>query len=218
MSEQSPFLRNLVVAAQENPLAATFVGLGALCLVSGTAGFASIARKASGGAYAVNRNGMDATRAATEGMSEGAQGLASRMSDAAGALAKFVPDHESIADLRSRATSTLGDIFERQPLAVGLLGLVSGALVASAFPTSGRESDLMGAASLQAKDDLRRRMEAVKPIAEIAAHDLSNETGAAVSELTEKTKQAGVDAFRAVRESLIKGPSENQNNRAPGAV
>ena len=211
MSEvETPFFGNLVAAARENPLAAAFIGFGAFWLVSGASVFSSlspIALKAANAAASGGRKSVESGRAAVDRVSAGAEGLTSATSDALGTLRNLVPDGQTVAELRAQARSTLTDVLERQPLALGLLGLVAGSLLAAALPPTEREAELMSAASAQAKADLRRRAEAVTPLVESGARDLSREAGAAASELTAKAQQAGADALKAGREKLMKGPT-----------
>lgn len=205
MSEGRSFLENLVDAAKENPLAAALIGTGVFWLISGVSspGIIPTARKAATGAAAAGEAGLESGRSLMDGVSAGVREVTSHASAATEALTHLAPNPVKVAEIRDRAASGLADVFERQPLAVGLLGILAGALVAGAAPSSEREVELMGAASSRAKADLRGRMEAVKPVLESGARDLAREAAMAATELAGSAKKAGVNAFEAGRESLV---------------
>jgi hypothetical protein len=211
---ESPFFGNLVAAAQENPLAAAFIGLGAFWLISGGAVFSQIspvARTASDAAARARSRSAELGRAAVDRATAGAEKLTSTMSDAIGTIPPLAPVRPIVAEAQAQATSTLTDLLERQPLVLAPLGIIAGGLLAAALPRTEREAELMGDASAQTKADLRKRTEAVAPIVESGARAVSQEATAAASQLTAEAQKAGRKALKAGRDGLMKGSPERRD-------
>jgi hypothetical protein len=100
----------------------------------------------------------------------------------------------------TRAQSSLSDLFERQPLVLGAIGLAVGAAVAGAFRTSDLENEWIGEYSDGVKEDLNNRAGAVSQSVREAADTLKNEIKDAGTEAFDRVKQAGVDAIDATRQ------------------
>jgi len=169
------------------------------------------------------RAGMDGLRQATSGMADQASsmadrasGLADRASSMAGRAAGLVSDGWSrTADAArslpnplpaasaayARTRSSLTDILEQQPLALGVVGLAIGAAVASAIPATQIENEWAGDLSSQVKEDLGERAEAVKQTLREAAGTMKAEVSDMVAESADRLRQTGQDAVGAAREA-----------------
>ena len=99
-----------------------------------------------------------------------------------------------------KAQSSLTDVLERQPLALGVVGLAIGAAVAGAFRSSDIENQSVGELSDTVKADLNRRAGAVSQSLVEASDTLKAELGDAGAEAIDRLKQAGMDAAGAARE------------------
>lgn len=105
----------------------------------------------------------------------------------------------------TKAQSSLADMLERQPLALGAVGLAIGAAIAGAFQSSDLENKLVGELSDDVKADLNTRAGAVSRSLREAADTVKAEVGDTAAEAVDRVKQAGVDAAGAAREK-IKSP------------
>jgi hypothetical protein len=101
-----------------------------------------------------------------------------------------------------RAQSSLADIFESQPLVLGVVGLAIGAAVAGAFRSSDIENEWLGETSGNVKDDLSARAGAVSQSIREASDTLKAEFGDTGAEAVDRLKQAGMDAARAARDKI----------------
>lgn len=99
-----------------------------------------------------------------------------------------------------KAQSSLTEALERQPLALGVVGLAIGAAVAGAFRTSDIENQSVGELSDTVKADLNRRAGAVSQSLAEASDTLKAELGDVGAEAIDRLKQAGTDAASAARE------------------
>jgi hypothetical protein len=137
--DRTGFLRDLGDAAGRHPISATLIGMGALWLLSGQALRSERARP-------IVDRASDALRPLGSGVRSGMQSVASSWED-------FDTNEaaERIADIRS----TLTEIFRRQPLALGVIGLAIGAGMAAALPMTEKETELLGEAS----DEFKERAE-----------------------------------------------------------
>lgn len=137
--DRTGFLRDLGDAAGRHPISATLIGMGALWLLSGQALRSERARP-------IVDRASDALRPLGSGVRSGMQSVASSWED-------FDTNEaaERIADIRSSLT----EIFRRQPLALGVIGLAIGAGMAAALPMTEKETELLGEAS----DEFKERAE-----------------------------------------------------------
>jgi hypothetical protein len=88
----------------------------------------------------------------------------------------------------------LPKLVEEQPLMVGAIGLVLGAAIASAFPATRLETDLVGDASATAKEKLSALSDSAADAAKramSAATDEAGRQGLSVEVLQEKLMNAG---------------------------
>jgi hypothetical protein len=106
------------------------------------------------------------------------------------------------AEAFSKAKSSLTDVLERQPLALGAVGLAIGAAVAGAFRISDLENEWVGDLSDGVKADLNARTGAVTESLREASDTLRAEFSDTGAEAVDRVKQAGVDAADAAREKV----------------
>lgn len=165
---------------------------------------ASIADRASGMA---DRASSMADRASSmadraSGMAGRAAGLVSdgwsRTAEAARSLPNPLPAASAAYE---RTRSSLTEILEQQPLALGVVGLAIGAAVASAMPATQIEQEWAGDLSNQVRQDLGERAEAVKQTLREAAGTMKSEVGDMVAESADRLRQTGQDAVSAAREA-----------------
>ena len=168
------FFDDLSSAVQSNPVPAALIGMGALWMLMGggrtTAAAAFLANGASraadslvpagdavrSGAGRIGETLSDLASTATEvaGQALGTAGEA--VTDAAGRLSstareagnqlgtQSVAVRQSASGFAGSLQNNLSETFERQPLLVGVLGLAIGAVIATAFPKTRIEEDMVG--------------------------------------------------------------------------
>jgi hypothetical protein len=167
----SNFVRDLGDAARKNPLSAALIGMGVIWLFTGNrpaerAG--NLARRtgldripdAAGNAFdaarSAMRSGADAlgdsvasgTGALRDSGADVINNAAGRGRDYADAASDYVGSlPEAGAEMFDTFRSNLSDVFERQPLALGAIGLAIGAGIAAALPSSEVEAEYLGEAS-----------------------------------------------------------------------
>jgi uncharacterized phage infection (PIP) family protein YhgE len=235
----SSFVRDLGDAARENPVSAALIGMGVLWLFGG--GAVAIARSTdrtpdddwmsdrAGGLSRARGAAMDSgaklganVMSAAERLKANASaavGNASRLgreqASAVSQYARSIPD--SGAEMVSSFRSSLADLFEAQPLALGAIGLAIGAGIAAAVPITKTESEYLGEASdafkeaaKQFADEQSTRAAEVADRALNAAADEAQRQGltvdAAKSAADEVSKKVG-----RVADAAGKGVSERMN-------
>lgn len=223
------FVTALTNAARENPVAAALIGGGALWMMLGknsvrnaAATFGDIAMPAAGlatrgvghaAASAADAAGSAGRSVADSGMSamghvgQFAADTASTARDGASSAVEWAS--ESIRDIpnpmpsikkqTSAAQSALTDVFERQPLVLGAVGLIIGAGVASALARSELENEWVGSASDDVKDALTKRAADVAERAQDAVGELKSDLGAASAETVDRLKTASGDALKSIK-------------------
>ena len=146
-----------------------------------------------------------ATSAAADAVSGTTEQVRNRLGESAayardklGALGAALPDKETY----SKVQSTLGDVLERQPLVLGVVGIGVGAALARAFPTSDVENVWLGDISDDVKDDLATRAGAVSQSVREASDTLKAELADTGAEALDRLKQAGMDAASAARDKV----------------
>ena len=102
----------------------------------------------------------------------------------------------------THAQSSLTDLFDKQPLLLGAVGLAIGATVAGALASSRLEDEWVGNVSDSLKEDLKERAGAVSQSVREASDTLQAELGDAGAEIADRVQQAGRDALDASRETL----------------
>src|SRR5689334_2880623 len=135
-NDRPGFFRDLGDAASRHPISATLIGMGALWLLSGQALKNERARPL------VNR-ASEALAPLGSGVRSGTQSVASGWEDF---------DTDAAGDKISDVGSRLTEIFRRQPLALGVIGLAIGAGIAATLPMSEKETELLGESSDQFKE------------------------------------------------------------------
>ncbi len=176
------FVDSLREAARDNPAAAALIGAGALWLLAGPpalslarggarvvgaaaeAGQASAAaaasqwRSARDGAADLAGSAADQVRQAGEGVRDAAVAGGSLLREQGATTRQRVADQFNAgADGLSSARAQLAEMFDRQPLALGAIGLAIGAAVAASLPTTRFEAEFFG----ETGDALRDRAHAV---------------------------------------------------------
>jgi hypothetical protein len=134
--DRSGFFGDLGDAAGRHPISATLIGMGALWLLSGQA--------------LKNERARPIVNRASEALGPLGSGLRSGIQSAAPDWEDF--DANAAGDAVSDIGSRLTEIFRRQPLALGVIGLAIGAGIAASLPMSEKESELLGEASGEFKD------------------------------------------------------------------
>jgi len=153
------FLGDLQNAARDNPVSAALIGIGAVWWLSGRAGL-----RPDGPAL------REATRSvgeAARGYGENIAGAASSAMDAGRRMASDVADRtskfaEGLTDHLPRAGSSaydnlrsrISDMFEQQPLLLGVVGVAVGAGLAAALPQTEFEGQALGEVSDRVKSTL----------------------------------------------------------------
>jgi hypothetical protein len=98
------------------------------------------------------------------------------------------------------AQSALTGLLERQPLAIGAIGLAIGAGVANAIASTNLEKEWAGPLSDEVKDAVKGRAERVATTAQRAAGDATSEFRAAANEAADPEPKAGQDTVQSVRD------------------
>ena len=154
------------------------------------------------GSFHVGETLRDAGNAASDAMSEAAEKISDRFDEgvayARENFSKLSPGKKSLA----KAQSSLADMFERQPLVLGAIGLAIGAAVAGAFRPSDLENQWIGDLSDDVKADLNKRAGAVSESLREASDTLMAELSDTGAEAIDRVKQAGLDAADAAREKV----------------
>jgi hypothetical protein len=161
---------------------------------------------------------METARAAGEAASSGAAAASDRMAEtfdrtadsvnrATGKLGRagetLRPPLNPLPHLQrgyANAQSTLADLFERQPLVLGAIGLAIGAGAASALARTSFEDEWAGSMSDEVKDAVADRAEHVAEAAQQAASEVGGEFRAAAGEAADKLRKAGAETVQTARE------------------
>jgi hypothetical protein len=114
-------------------------------------------------------------------------------------------------DGAGRVADQLGDAFERNPLIVGAIGLMAGALIAALLPSTRIEDELVGST----RDQLWQKAEtagqdAISRVRDAATNAIDSATDAAATHVRETATQAVEAATEAATETLkteLKGTS-----------
>jgi hypothetical protein len=201
----SSFVRDLGEAARQNPLSAALIGMGVLWLFTGgrtvkragefarRGGFDRIPEAANDAFESTRstvRSGVDAigesVTSATDALREGsvsALDSATRVgrdyADTASGYVRSMP--RASAQMFGTARSSLSDVFNAQPLALGAIGLAIGAGIAAALPSSEVEAAYLGETS----DTLKAKA------AEFATEQTDRATEVAGAVMGAVTEEAG---------------------------
>lgn len=202
------FLHDLQNAAQQNPIPAALIGIGIAWLFAGSSPqnvSNSIRRAAafdpprSSRAESLSRMSEEANSRWSSGVKSAAEGLNSatnfvrdRGEQAVEGLSQVSKDYtDSVSEFAKRlpdtgevfenARSTLADLFQKQPLALGAVGVAIGASIAASFAKTDVEADHFGSAS----DALKEK--ATSFVARQADH---------IADVAERTIDAAADEAR----------------------
>jgi hypothetical protein len=157
------------------------------------------------------QHGAHKFRETTSAASEAASGAVNAIKDQFGdgvtyareslsKAAEALPPKETVAKIQS----SLSDLLERQPLALGAIGVAVGVAVAGAFTTSDLENEWVGDVSDRVKENLKTHAGAVTQSAREAADTLKAELGDIGSEAADRLHEAGRDAMNVAREASAK--------------
>ncbi len=191
------FVQDLGSAVRENPVSAALIGMGLVWLITGAGNPLTRARQLARGtgmdrlpdmAAGAFGSGRDAISSGLDAVTEGASGLASRASDGVqklGTLGSSAPERGS--EIFSDLKDNLSDLFERQPLFLGAVGIAIGAGIAASLPSTDFEAGLLGETSDEFKQQASR----------FVSEQKENATGLAYSVATavqEEAKAQGLTA------------------------
>lgn len=186
MKDGAGFISDLRDAARQNPVSAALIGIGAIWWLTGRTGWrgAEWSTPDMSGVRDAARSAGDKAREWREGIAEtGAQAWSrgSRtMADATEAATRAASTmQDQGASALSDARERLAELFEDQPLMLGVVGVAVGATIAAALPETELESAYLGEASDQVKSALSEMASAGMERASTAA---GNAADAAMSE------------------------------------
>jgi hypothetical protein len=154
------------------------------------------------------QHGAHTLREAKSAASEAASGAVNAIKDQFGdgvtyareslsKAAEALPPKETIAKVQS----SLSDLLERQPLALGAIGVAVGVAVAGAFTTSDLENEWVGDVSDRVKENLKTHAGAVTQSAREAADKLKADLDDIGSETVNRLHETGRNAINAAREA-----------------
>lgn len=158
----------------------------------------------NGSSQRVSETLRDTASATSDAVSGAADAIKGRVEDSVnyarenlGKLGSALPRKETLA----KAQSSFSDLLERQPLALGAIGLAIGAAVAGAFNRSDLENEWVGELSDSVKADLNARAGAVSQSVREASDTLKAEIGDMGAESLERLKETGRNAMDAARKA-----------------
>jgi hypothetical protein len=126
---------------------------------------ADVFQKASAGA-------TDAVSSVYSAATDGASRAAEAISDATKATAAM---QDTGAKFGSTVQQNLSDLFERQPLLLGAVGLAIGAGIASSIPITEAEKTVMGQTSDLIRDTVLDKVAQVKDLADVALKEVKSQ-------------------------------------------
>jgi hypothetical protein len=101
---------------------------------------------------------------------------------------------EKILSLQgSTVQQSIGELFERQPLLLGAVGIAIGAGIAASIPATEAENNVMGGASDFVRDAVSEKAAQVKEMADAAVHEAKTQG---------LTPEAASEALRAIRDKV----------------
>jgi hypothetical protein len=206
------FLDNLNGAVRENPVAAGLIGMGLVWIVLGKSGAAirdasgltrsakrtidTTVNAATGAVSGALEKAIKAASGMSDALSQSVEAAGSKIGEAVEGLKTSSPEPETRSEFArhfpSPSSNRLADLLSRQPLALAVVGVGVGAAIASAFPSSGAETRLMGAAGEKLKETMA---DATSTFADKAASVIQEATDEAVAQ--NLTPEALKEAARA---------------------
>jgi hypothetical protein len=158
----------------------------------------------NGSSQRVSETLRDAASATSDAVSGAADAIRDRVEDSVtharehlGKLGSALPNKDTLA----QAQSSFSDLLERQPLALGAIGLAIGAAVAGAFNPSDLENEWVGEHSDGVKADLKARAGAVSQSVREASDTLKAEIGDMGAEARERLQETGRNAMDSARKA-----------------
>jgi len=154
------------------------------------------------GSFRVGEGLRQAKDAASDGLSGAADRIKRRFDDGVAYARDNISNLSNPLpkDAFTRAQSSLGEMLERQPLVLGVIGLAIGAAVAGALQASDLENEWVGEFSDDVKAELSTRAGAVSERLHEASDTVKSEFNDTAEEAVDRLKQAGMDAADAARE------------------
>jgi hypothetical protein len=197
-------------AIRDNPLPAALIGMGLVWLFSGgrtslkaglgaaASGLSAIGQRVNDQASLAGRSVADSAASATDAVRSGIVSMANGS-----------PSRESVR-------STLSDLFQRQPLLLGAIGLGIGAGVGASMPTSDTEKQYFGDASAEfqakalgiANEGAQRATDIASGVATTIANEArvqgltANALKSSVTDAGRKIKVVADQAGEAVRKQM----------------
>ena len=222
-NEKIGFFDHLVAAAKDNPLAAVLIGAGTFYLFTGNQKVMNAASAKAAPPKDLHPLSSHSPLAARKRSATALQGheleetgsiVGETLRDVGGAASSAVSGttymikdrlregtdyvRENIGgpgeEALRKTQASLADLFERQPLVLGILGLTAGAAMAGAFRTTVLEKEWMGELSDEVKADLTTRAGAVSQGIHGVVDKLQTELGEAGSEVVDRAKQTAARA------------------------
>jgi hypothetical protein len=149
------------------------------------------------GSLGIGETLRGATAAASDAVSEAVNNVQDRFDEGVtffqDKLGTALPDKEALTS----AQSSITELFERQPLVLGMVGLAIGAAVAGTFRASEIENEYIGKVAHDVKADVNRRAGAVSQAWREASDTVIAEVGDKGAEALDKVRQAGINAAEA---------------------
>jgi hypothetical protein len=237
------FIRELGEAARRNPVSAALIGMGAVWLFAGRSRpgeeiirrsgidhLPDVAREAWEGTSTSLRSGARSVRETAEEAADALRGHGNRaidrITDTGERLARGAAEYaEALPDQATNAfddaSSRMTELFKSQPLALGAVGLVIGAAIAAAVPTTQVEAQYLGETSDLVKDKARELAgEGVERAGEVVAAvaDEARQQGLTGGGLKSAATDLSNKAGRVAK--AVTGPSPSRSGSqmpAPGA-
>jgi hypothetical protein len=139
---------------------------------------------------------------------DGSSGWVHQVSDMAQGAVRSVRDSSFVnraGDGAGRVADQLTDAFERNPLIVGAVGIMAGALIAALLPATRMEDELLGTTRDQLWEKAESAgQEAISKVRDAATHAIDSATDAAATRVRETATQA-VEAATEAATDTIKG-------------
>jgi len=212
------FVNSLQDAVRENPISAALIGMGVLWMFmggsnttllggggrksifrvvgqgaeeAGSVGRDTAARIGSPVGHAAAGQAADAVASAYDATTNAASRAGHTLSNAATSAAHAM--QETGTKWGSAVQQSIGELFERQPLLLGAVGIAIGAAIAASIPTSEAENKVMGGASDFVRDAVSEKAAQVKEMADAAVHEAKAQG---------LTPEAAGEALRAISDKV----------------
>lgn len=250
-SDSSLALHNLKTQVRDNPLALALIGGGLAWLFAGptardqlshqTSGHAShggsggpsVGNSATSASHALGQAGhsmSSATRNAASGVGQAASAATGAVGDAWQSATHAVADGASATADAARhyagsASSGFSDLFEREPLVVGALGVAVGAALGALMPTTRLEEKNLGPLAEKAREEtaaLAKQAASTAQRAVDAVVHAAEDEGLGTSDLAAKAERIAKAGTDAVRKDEHSGAASSEDtsfgSRGPGTA